>query len=142
MRSQCKDCGSRYKRAQASGDNISNTSYTESHQNFPDRHTRVSTLHHRARNLDYSADHPPIVSLLLHSIYTLLLISCFDLLSWFGTYYCDPFFWGTIPIMTGRRALTHATVPIMTDRRALTHGTVLPRLSIHDSLDMLLTRHL
>ena len=44
--------------------------------------------------------------------------------------------------MTGRRALTHATVPIMTDRRALTHGTVLPRLAIHDSLDMLLTRHL
>ena len=87
-------------------------------------------------------DHPPIVSLLLHSIYTLLLISCFDLLSWFGTFYCDPFSWGTFPIMTGRRALTHATVPTMTDRRALTHGTVLPRLSIHDSLDMLLTRHL
>jgi len=92
----------------------------------------VGTLHHRARSLDYSADHPPIVSLLLHSIYTLLLIS-YDLLSWFGTFYC---------VMTGRRALTHATVPIMTDRRALTHGTVLPRLSIHDSLDMLLTRHL
>jgi len=65
-----------------------------SHSALSDRHTHMSTFvspRSHPQNLEYSTNDPPITDPFIHSNYTLLLISCFDLFSCSATVYCDPF---------------------------------------------------